>query len=353
MEIFIERIEQAVTFGIDVYSFEVKPDQPFHGFKSIPQEPRIHVVHFQHSENGMRYGYYLESDSNYVQFDYDRAKELYVPRSLESDQDRKDAYYKFQELSSFMVAYPSVDEGDSWQEMTKFVKWLDIKYIAGSSGQFVYMDSAITTEEEKKVLVGVLTSRGQGYRESLPAQSEASLNYAPIVFKSKEAIRDDHKMQDFLDKSYYLNEVVLARYHHSSIYSLLGELQLAFLNTLLFGSYGSSLQWHNILELIYFSSQVKESVVFELDSMLAGQLKVLPEFYVDTMLNETVWRRIVGESFHEDKLQQTSAAVRKIWPNLDGESDADDYAEVTHHNLSDEGDDDAPVVGETVSYIPR
>ncbi|SCU97884.1 LADA_0H09032g1_1 [Lachancea dasiensis] len=362
MEIFIDRIDQPVTFGIDLYSFDVKPNQPFHGFKKVPRDPRFHIVHFQHSTVGVRYGYYFEADKlEYLQFEYDRTQELYKPRSLETEEARRDGYNKFQQLHPLMVPYPSVDEGDSWFEITKFVKMLDVKYIAGCSGHFVYMDSAVTTEEEKGILRKALAkgrhTGGTGLGGPVP-QEELSLNYSAIVFKSKDAIRPEHKMQDFLDKSYYLNEVILPRHHHSSIYSLFGELQWAFLNALMFGNYASSLQWHNIVELLAFSSRIKTVLLAELDALLAAQLASLPSFYVDTLLNEDVWVRVLHDSHHSTELPNTGNAIRKLWPHL-GEVDSEPDALLSsfdrpyafqHDGDDDSGDENGPVVAERVIY---
>ncbi|SCU95193.1 LAME_0F11122g1_1 [Lachancea meyersii CBS 8951] len=362
MEIFIDRVEKPVTFGIDLYSFEVQPGQVFHGFKNIPREPQVHVVHFQHSADGMRYGYYVESQSTkYLQFDYSAAQELFVPRALESAQDKTDAYNKFRELNPLMVPYPSIDEGDSWQALTNFIKMLDVRYIAGSSEQCVYMDSVITTEEEEGILSRALAkNRGTAHDTGSTRQTPA-LNYTSIVFKSKDALRDDFKMQDFFDKSYYLNDVILPRYHHNSIFSLFGELQCAFLNAMMFGNYGSSLQWHNIVELIASSSAVSEPAILQLDSILAQQFGLIPEFYADTLLNEEAWVRILGSSHHGSALSRTRCAVCKLWPHLDENDanvgddiyDVDDIHDVDDAQNDDDDDDDGPVVVEQVIYRPR
>lgn len=103
---------------------------------------------------------------------------------------------------------------------------------------------------------------------------ERTLNFTMIKFKSKEAIRIGHEMNDFQDKSFYLNEIILKKYYDSSIDNLFGELQFAFLNTILFCNYASSLQWHNILELICFSKQVEQEKIDELDHILQVQIKL-------------------------------------------------------------------------------
>ncbi|CEP60258.1 U5 snRNP complex subunit AAR2 LALA0_S01e06590g [Lachancea lanzarotensis] len=363
MELFIDRVDKAVTFGIDLYSFEVKPDQIFHGFKNIPRHPHIHVVHFQHCNDGVRYGYFFESDSaKSVQFEYDAAREIFVPRTIETEQQKTDAYNKFRELNPFMVPYPSIDEEDTWKVLTDHIKMLDVRHIASCSEPYVYMDSAITTKEEEGILSRALASNGDRIADTTRS-GDPVLKYTPIVFKSKDALRDNFKMHDFFDKSYYLNDVVLARYHHNSIFSLLGELQCAFLNAMLFGNYGSSLQWHNVVELIAMSSAVSSKALLQLDALLARQLAVVPDFYADMLLNEDAWVRILTSLHHKHALDRTRGAVYKLWPHLDDPDDNDNGGEsgISHvlvddddnvlHNMGDsDPDSDEPMVVEKVIY---
>ncbi|KAM3164420.1 Aar2 [Lachancea thermotolerans] len=359
MEVFIDQVPHAVTIGVDTYSFEVKQGQPFHGIKNIPREPALHVMHFQHSENGTRYGYWLESDAqDYVEFRYDGEKEIFTPRIFASDGDRSEGHRRFEQVNALMVPYPAVDEEDSWNELTKHIRWPDVKCIAGCSNGLVYVDSAMTTSEENKNLLNALSKGGRPQLNASAPTVEPTLNYTPIVFKSREAIRDDHKMEDFLDKSYYLHNVVLPRHHRNSMRSLLGELQWAFLNAMLFGSYGSSLQWHNLLELVCCSSTVSEAHMSELDNALSRELRVMPELYADTLLNEEVWVRCLDESFQGQHLHKTAVAARELLPALDNASDdgADygAYEEALSHDqgLSDD-DPDGPVVAERVLYRRR
>lgn len=358
MEIFIEEVPHAVTIGIDTYSFEVKQGQPFQGIKNIPRDPSLHVVHFQHSEEGSRYGYWFQSTaSDFIQFQYDRTQELFVPKGVHEDSDRRDACYKFESVSALMVPYPSLDEEDAWQELTNRVRWVDAQYSAGCSGEFVYVDSVMTTEEEKTNLTKVLAQRPGPAPAAAPVAPEPTLNYTPIAFKSRTAIRATHHMQDYLDKSYYLRQVVLAQHHRGSMYSLLGELQWSYLNAMLFGSYGSSLQWHNIIELICSSSDVTETEIAELDRVLERQLRTVPEIYADSLLNEHVWLRCLTDSFQGLKLPRTTAAAAKLLPELSDDNDGnevEEYANNPEHTLSfSSDDDDGPVVVESVHYRRR
>ncbi|SCU83759.1 LAFA_0D05578g1_1 [Lachancea sp. 'fantastica'] len=358
MELFIDRVDKTVTFGIDLYSFEVKPDQIFHGFKNIPRKPHVHVVHFQHSNDGVRYGYFFESDSNVsVQFEYDAADEIFVPRIIETEQQKTDAYNKFQELNPFMVPYPSIDEEDTWNVLSNHIRMLDLRYMASCSDPCVYMDSAITTKEEEGILSRTLAS--SGHQAGDVTSAGLVMKYTPIVFKSKEAMRDEFKMHDFFDKSYYLNDVILARFHHNSILSLIGELQCAFLSAMLFGNYGSSLQWHNIVELIASSSTVSPKVLLQLDSLLARQLAVVPDFYADMLLNEDAWVRILASVHHGKALVLTRDAAHRLWPHLNEDEEEAEHGlaqvlagdENMLHNLGDSDvDSDEPVVVERIIY---
>lgn len=369
MNIFVEDIKQDVIIGIDLYSFEVKAAQPFFGVKNVPLLPTLHVIHFQQTENGLRYGYWFETDQNaYMQFQYDATKELFVPKYQIDDQSRNDAYNRFQKTQHLMIAYPSVDEEDRWHELTKHVRWSAVKHSTASGGYFAYVDSVMTTTEENNLLSKVLANRCESSkREIVVPDTEAVLNYTPIVFKSTEAIRPQYKMEDFLDKSWYLGHVILPRYHHNSFYALLGEFQWAFLNAMLFANYGSSLQWHSILELVCFSSTIAPEHVRAFDEVVAHQLTVIPAPYCETLLNEQVWSKCMLRSFQAIALPHTTRELEKTIPDVLADipdSEERDYAPGTRfsgahpgvnlneHTIGSDSDDDGPVVVERICYTP-
>lgn len=386
MHIFIDNSPVDLTIGIDHFSFEISKDrsnQGFYGIKNIPVDPSIHVIHFQHSDNGIRYGYWFESDiSEYLQFKYSAQEEIFVPSVPSDDQEANSYYNKFQELNYLMLGYPSIDEGDTWYTLTRYLKWKELVHISENkkcNRQLIYVDSSMTTREENTLLNKVLKARNKDTEQEIIIPSaEPILNYTPIVFKSVAAMRSDHKTEDYLDKSWYLKNVILQQYHYNSMRSLFGELQFALLNAVFFGNYGSSLQWHNILELICLSSQVETKLIRELDTIVSNQLKIIPEPYAEILLNEQMWAKCLLNSFHGDKLVKTSKQIEGLLPHVIPERhDSSDIEEREEsllpeeaHGFSNSGgyqqeeeeaeeeeqeveDEYKPVIVSSVQYIPR
>ncbi|SCU80448.1 LAMI_0B02432g1_1 [Lachancea mirantina] len=347
MHIFFDSVPTHLIAGVDQASFELNAEKAFHGIKNVPSEPELHVIHFQSSENGVRYGYWFQSkSSDFVELNYDAGQEIYVPRTLNKDEERRDAENKFGALQAFMMPFPQIDEENSWHELTKYIKWRDVQYGAGCSGEFAYVDSSITTSEENLKLFKTLRRRVDTSKADIVAPvSEAVLNYTPVVFKSLEALRPDHKMEDFFDKSWYLSNIILPKYHNSSMYSLLGEFQWAFLNAIFFGNYGSSLQWHNIIELICFSSKANVQLVQTFDETLSRQLRVFPEVYFDVLISGSVWRKCLLESPQKDQLSQTLKVIEERFPELISGNASD-----SENDSTDSTDEDAPVIVEKITY---
>ncbi|AMD22628.1 HHL142Cp [Eremothecium sinecaudum] len=324
MNIFVNSVPNDVVMGIDCNSFSLKKNQQFHGIKLISSDVKYHVVHFQHSENGIRYGYWFSTDPNlYLSFSYNPEQEIYIPEFRSDDNARQELELRFKSCQHLMVSYPS-EANDTWQTLTSCMKWADIRYWASELSvdtPVVYVDSTMTTSEENHMLRKALANTSNSQRQINVPEQEPTLNYTPIRFKSNEALRADHRTTDFLDKSWYLYHVILAQYHYSSFHSLLGEMQFSFLNSMIFSNYGSSLQWHAIIELICGSSKVSPSQIQKLDHILSSQLNILPQEYADTLLNEEVWTRCLTVStardcYHSESLKSTTAAIQKLIPDV-------------------------------------
>lgn len=339
--IFASQVQpRDVTVGIDQFSFEVRAGNPFCGIKNIPDG--IHVIHF--SSNGdeesesIRYGYWFEETRRrYMQFD--EASGAYG-MIIESDDAKYDTMVEMH--SHLMVSYPQIEE-TNWSELTDLISYEQIQAIAGTDPP--YVDSSMTTREESRVLSDRL-------KERYDQRSTPHFNYTDIRFKSRDAIRDSHKMQDYTDKSYYLNHVIVARDCKGHINRLLGELQFAFCNALLFGNYGSSLQWHNIIELVTFSTQISPTFIQKFDTILALQLETLPQEYCDTLVNQELWSRCLTVSHMSEKLPRTARAFENKFSSISGDEDPMFDASANLPNIdSEDENDEAPTVAGGVYYV--
>ncbi|AET39700.1 U5 snRNP complex subunit AAR2 Ecym_4679 [Eremothecium cymbalariae DBVPG len=341
MNIFLDSIAgKDLILGIDHHSFQLKPGHPFYGIKGISTQYKFHVVHFQHGDNGLRYGYWFESnDTACIVFAYDITKELYVPQltSYGNDDAACRIADRLRQSLPFMFQYPKIDDEDTWHTLTQHMKWTDIRYWTETTSPhhcLAYVDSSMTTAQENRLLKNTLLANRipNQQREITVPETEPILNYTPIVFKSSAALRPEHKTNDYLDKSWYLNHVILPQYHCGSLLSLLGELQFAFLNTLIFSNYGSSIQWHSITELLCRSSQIPPRHLQQLDSILAAQLAILPKEHADAFLNEKLWLTCLagrgaadpGDISHRTHLPLTIQQLRNLLPPSPVAANGDD-----------------------------
>lgn len=356
MNVFVDSVPTDLIIGIDFYSFNLSKNHPFHGIKNIPLESNFHIIYFQHNDNGMRYGYWFTKDfDSYIVFHYDPVSELYEPVLISGEDGKQNKEARLRSCSHLMLSYPDGERSEIWITLTCYMKWHDILYWVDESSPdspFAYVDSSITTSEENSMLYKTMRNQSNTSRQIVAPEREPVLKYTPICFKSPEAIRFSHKTSDYLDKSWYLNHVILTRYHYNSYYSLLGELQFSFLNALLFSNYGSSLQWHNIIELLCRSTDLKPTELGPLDLLLAAQLKILPFEYTETLLNVKVWVTCMFPTnstlpYHVKSLPLTLEAIEKILPDEAFDSIENNSL---HSTNSDTDDEFQPVVANKVCY---
>lgn len=331
-----------VTVGIDQFSFEVKAGNPFCGVKNLPDG--LHVIHistsFKDDGDAMRYGYWFEQ-SRGLYMRYDEESEMYQ-MFRESDEAK---YERMLQLGShLMVGYPKLDE-TNWHELTGFISYGQIETILDA--KYHYVDSSMTAGEESRVLNETL---------GIASDSAQHFKYTEIHFKSPEAIRPNHQMEDYNDKSYYLNHVIVARQLKGHINRLLGELQFAFCNAMLFANYGSSLQWHSIIELVTFSSKLSPTFVDLFDKVLALQLQTLPPEYAETLMNREMWEKCLTRSHQSSRLKLTKKAYKSKF-DLDEENDECDPSLETDtlpnidSDYDDDTDENKPSVASGVYYV--
>lgn len=343
-----------VTIGIDQYSFNVEANQPFQGIKDIPID-NVHVIHFQHADDSsMRYGYWFDGKigNYYIQYDSDDGIYKMVEEQNHSKFENTVRDYKERQM---MVSYPKIDEDDTWCNLTEFVRMDKIReLISQGENKFSYVDSSMTTVQENELLKSSLQKAGSTMENENEDESAHCFDYTMTKFKSREAIRPGHEMEDFLDKSYYFNTVILQGVFQNSFKAYFGELQFAFLNAMFFGNYGSSLQWHAMVELICSSSSVPNIMLNKLDELLYFQIKTLPEQYSDILLNERVWNTCLYSSFQKKNLLSTKGIMEKKYPHLVGQDDDDDLISNDSGNdlgeVPDEDDEYKPTIAGGVYY---
>lgn len=350
-----------ITIGIDQYSFQVQSGQPFYGIKNIPTSG-IHSIHFQVAESiekddnsSLIYGYWFDSKevlNRSLYLRYNESSELF---QIVEESNLAVYHERVKEYSHLMVTYPQISDIENegnWFQLTECMSWDDISKICKSpfpySTYFAYADSSMTTKEEMDLLHKKL------YISSTESKfNENYFQYTEIKFKSVEAIREGFKMQDFMDKSYYLNEVILKKNFKGIVTKLLGELQFAYLNAMKYGNYGSSMQWHSIIELITQSSQISnynqdqtKQFFAKLDVILSTELKALPEPYVDILLSESVWKRCISSSLHGEALNLTKNILKEmilgIFANEDVTGFEEDYdgEDADSNSITEYGDQD-------------
>ncbi|GMM55455.1 U5 snRNP complex subunit [Maudiozyma humilis] len=366
--ILFSDLDHATTLGIDTLSINVPADRPLGGIRDIPHanDTDVHVIHFQHggaqSGSSGRYGYWFARGNYYVV--YDASLESYVLRE-ERDPQRYAAALRAAEARGGVGAYPRVDAGEVlWCELSSELTWPVVQSLTRQSpertqeGRCVYVETGLVTAEESALLQRVLHS------EESNVNPDGGFEYTPIRFMSREAIRPGHEMEDYGDKSHYLNAIVLGQHMRGEWTRYIAELQYAFLNMLLLGNYGSSLQWHALVDLVCRSAAVPAERVTALDALVSAQLHVLPQEYRDTLLNEGMWVHAVQRSLQREHLPLTREALRTcgISPAEGGENEDDnednddaypDTQSAQYLNIegpSDSEDEDGPVVVSRVTY---
>lgn len=346
--VLFSAIEKEVDIGINHFSFHVKAGQPFGGIHSISSgSTEVDILHFQ-SNDGMRYGYWLSPGFRYY-CQYNSETELY---EVLEDPDESRYCSKFRELQQkqLLVQYPKVDENDTWTELTRYINWRTVSrvYNLPNKQHKAFMDSSMSTVEEAERL-----------KDRLPDSKFPVLEYTRINFKSREAIRSDHVMHDFHNRSYYLFEVILPRMFQGSIYHYFSELQVSYLNTVLFANYGSSMQWHNLVELLLTSESFNQYSL--LDELLLAEFQNFPEEYISTLINAECWTRLIAHHHHHHTNLPQLANYFKQNPLLPFQppSDDNDDEEIDPYQSGDSigmnatsEDDDGPAIISGVYHQP-
>ncbi|CAL9735712.1 A1 cistron-splicing factor Aar2p [Monosporozyma servazzii] len=359
LSLLIPDIPIDVTIGLDQYSFSVSKGQIFNGIINIPNG--LHIIHFQNG--GIRYGYWFHRDEarhNYY-LQYDEITEIFEMK-VEDDVVKYDNILHEYKQKGTLAEYPKLQENEQWVPLSSYIDWDQIVKSVENNEYSIYVDSSMTTREENDLLNKTLGNS--------TGEDEKCLNYTPIKFKSRDAIRQGYEMEDYMDKSYYFNDIIVKQYYRGNIRFYYSELQFSYMNSVIFGNYGSSLQWHSMIEVICFTKKIRgeyNDIMSIIDEILFQQLKILPEEYTEMLLNEDMWRRCLFESFQGLKLTKTRKIIEEKLPELFHNCTGQDFSRnnkvevVDEDEVEDEGenkmlppidsdDEEGPVVVESLIY---
>lgn len=317
ISLLIPDIPIDVTIGLDQYSFDVSKGQIFNGIINIPNG--IHIIHFQNG--GIRYGYWFHHDeigyNYYLQYD---AKTEIFEMKVEEDVVKYESILHEYEQRKTLAEYPKLQEDEQWVPLSSYIDWDQIVKCVDDNNNnnnsnfnkyCIYVDSSMTTREENDLLNKTL--------RNTVATKERCLNYTPIKFKSRDAIREGYEMEDYMDKSYYFNDIIVKQYYYDDMKFYYSELQFSYMNSVIFGNYGSSLQWHSMIEVLCFTKRIRDDykdMMSIVDDILCQQLRLLPEEYTDLLLNEDMWRRCLFDSFQGLSLIKSSKIIEDKLPEL-------------------------------------
>ncbi|KAL6940354.1 hypothetical protein ACO0QE_004253 [Hanseniaspora vineae] len=300
------------------------------GIKNIPcdttaanAQHQLCLITFQHEHinsgetDSMIYGYWLplvefslqnnlEGKKINYGFTYSAQVEKFVPYVIP---DADNANKRLAQVAPHMVSYDNaetIEKHHIWTALTSDIGTKLLKSIVGETqailfpefepsvvDNFVYyhVDTSMTTKEEELQWNHLIDKKSNAsFLQNKQAFNEnRQLSYTYIKFKSLEAIRNSHKMEDYMDKTYYLRKIISSTDNGKN---LLGELQLSYLIMCGVGSYGSALQWHNLIELFQLSSQLEQCIdVPHFYKILRLQLKYLPNEYKEVFLNVETFQR--------------------------------------------------------------
>lgn len=334
--ILLSSVPPGTQIQIDTSSFVVPENTPFYGIKNISDS--IHLLQFQLPDN-QHYGYWLNFESfnegpNVFIGNYDTTKDHIVLNEEVIPDDRLNEY------RNFMVNY--IVRKD-WKSISNPLLWSNIRDLMRNSsstiiyGNAIYIDPSITTQEELEYVNKQI--------KNTENKSEEFISYSKIQFKSREAIRKGHEMQDFNDKSYYLNHVILGK-RISTINFYLSELSFAFINMLMMGNHGSALQWHSMCELIFMCDELSPKFIEQFDNILKKQWTMMTVDHTVHLINWEAW-----QTCH--KRDQTLKHHQGLWTAMDEQGWGNIIAEEEEEPLllDSEDDEDKPVVVGRVEYI--
>lgn len=367
--------------GIDSQFFLVS--QLLRGIKSIPSG--IHLFHYSVPTEGLslRYGYWfdcIEGDLFVVRWDQDDEKLIMNNPREATDKHELLNHSKVADqlgdIYSRLIEYP--ENANNW--FGNLANYIDfeilMEFLPYKGSNEIYVEEINTmmpSKEENLILADTLLKKDPNTK--IEDQSNNELKYTIIEFM-KNRHQKEQKVetitQEYLDKSWYLEE--LFGHDHELLF---GELQLAFLNFVILGSFCSGLQWLNLLKLLQSCDGfIKRNQTFALNflKIFESQLNLLPPEYLSvdsfnsidlqsyvkvmegfsqTVFLESSWnngdccgRMKLGGLIIEKWINIKIIHKSRFGIDLNALKERDNDGEFEVYNLSDydENDEDAPAI---------
>lgn len=233
-----------------------------------------------------------------------------------------------------MVKYP---ESDNWDILSDCIKSSNLSNLA------VTVTSTSTTREENEILKQSLYESASNRAEQAGTDVEddkivQSLVDQPdaLVFQDidlkhsyKEGEVGSERTKNLLDKSWYLNNVVLKSI---SFEYLLGELQLGFLLVLVLANFSSAQQWLKIVDLLTRCEsdlQQNPTRYSKFVKIVTSQLNICPQEYVEGFLEpprlEKAFTNFCADSPSLPDIKQLKSTLQRIGIQInDIEEDPED-----------------------------
>ncbi|KAA8914201.1 hypothetical protein TRICI_002958 [Trichomonascus ciferrii] len=221
-----------------------------------------------------------------------------------------------------MVKYP---ESDNWHELSNYIKDSNL-----SNSLATTVSSTSTTREENEILKKSLYESASIRAEETGTKVEddrivQSLVDQPdaLVFQDidlkhsyKEGQVGSERTKNLLDKSWYLNNIVLKSI---SFDYLLGELQLGFLLMLLLSNFSSAQQWLKIVDLLTrceADTRSNPTKYSNFVKIVTSQLNNCPQEYIESFLEplrlEKAFTNFFTDSPSLPNMNQLKSTLQRI-----------------------------------------
>lgn len=311
--IIFSNIPQDWLVGIDLQFFNT--NHILKGIKLVPDG--IHIVHFAKDQSSIRHGFYINAKEGDVIICYwdEKDEKILVDDEIGELNITKEMS-KLSDYYSFMISYPPDPE---WKKLTQYINFGQVNYILPRGKR---IDSVLTSSDENNLLLDALqksaTSRNltqDPIINSIIDQSDEEIKYTLIDLN--KTIRPDgsasEKTKDSLDKSWFLNQLLVSGYN-SNEEMLLSEFQQAFLNMIIFANYSSSIQWLKFIKVIMNCKEILNGrlIFFEkfLDVLIV-QFGKFQEDYMDEFISEDFLDTTISELEYTVKEQELRPLIKK------------------------------------------
>lgn len=335
--------------GIDLQFFN--SNAVLRGIKLIPDG--IHVVHWAPDSSSVRSGFYFEAKEASVNVIYwDSANEKMLINEEIGDINVVKEIDGLSQSYPFMIAYP---EDDTWSSLTRFIEFRQVNYMLPGTSNV--MDSVLTSTDENNILLDAIKrgaeQRGTGNLANDPIvnsiidQTEEEIKYTPIDLSKtvRPNSTPEEKTHDGIDKSWYLNNLITVAYNGNESL-LLGEFQLAYINTIIFANYSSAMHWLKFLRVLFYCQDAtKQKVAFfeKLLTTLCVMLEKFPEEYADEFVDHDFFEVSLAEFEFTVKDLNLHKLVKKV---IDIKNVLLARFSINVQGIVEDEEDDGPVIVE-------